>query len=125
MSHQERAIFNWNSEIRDAFMRNEDSKAQSQRDEMSLYSDIAVAYILVTLFRPCPRLKYPSSSNRLKAFSVAAGVAEGSWRQADLEFGNSKHVFHWCRHSSSAVITCIEALQRVRAAPCGRTEKPR
>lgn len=114
MSHQELAIRTWNGEIHSARQRNADPRSQSQWDEMQLYSDIATAYILVTLFRPCPRIKYPAADNLVKAFSAAAGVADGSWRQANLEFGSSKYVFHACYHSFSAAVTFLQALQRVK-----------
>jgi hypothetical protein len=116
MSYQEQAIQSWNEEIHSACSHNVDARAQSQWDEMQLYSDIATAYILVTLFRPCPRIKHPSASNLTKAFSAAVGVAEGSWRQANLGFGSSKYVFHACYHSFSAAITFLQALQRAKAS---------
>ncbi|KAK0388619.1 hypothetical protein NLU13_4862 [Sarocladium strictum] len=116
MDHQEQAITNWNKEIHSSCSLNTDARAQSQWDEMQLYSDIATAYILVTLFRPCPRIKQPSADNLIKAFSAAVEVADGSWRQANLEFGSSKYVFHACYHSFSAAITFLQALQRVKAS---------
>ncbi|SPO05385.1 uncharacterized protein DNG_08072 [Cephalotrichum gorgonifer] len=114
MSHQERSILSWKAEIHRAALNNTDPLSQSQWDEMKLYSAIATDYILVTLFRPCPRIKYPPAENLMKAFSAAAGVADGSWRQANLEFGSSKYVFHSCYHSFSAATTFLQALQRIK-----------
>ncbi|KEF54363.1 uncharacterized protein A1O9_09529 [Exophiala aquamarina CBS 119918] len=114
MSHQERAILDWKAEIHDGAARNTDPLSQSQWDEMKHYSGIACDYILVTLFRPCPRIKEPTVENFLKAFSAAVGVADGSWEQANLDFGNSKYVFHSCYHSFSAAIVFLQALQRIK-----------
>jgi hypothetical protein len=115
MAHQERTILNWKAEIHEATARNTDPSSQSQWNEMKLYSAIATDYILVTLFRPCPRLKEPPAENLIKAFSAAVGVADGSWQQANLEFGSSKYVFHSCYHSFSAAIAFLQALQRFKA----------
>lgn len=115
MAHQERVILDWKAEIQEATARNENPASQSQWDEMKLYSAIATDYILVTIFRPCPRIKEPTAENLLKAFSAAVGVADGSWQQANLEFGSSKYVFHSCYHSFSAAIAFLQALQRFKA----------
>lgn len=115
MAHQERTILDWKAEIHEATTQNTDQALQSQWDEMKLYSTIATDYILVTLFRPCPRLKEPPPENLMKAFSAAVGVADGSWQQANLEFGGSKYVFHSCYHSFSAAIAFLQALQRFKA----------
>lgn len=114
MLHQQRTILDWKAEIHAATAQNTDLSCQSQWDEMALYSSIATDYILVTLFRPCPRIKEPSAENLLQAFSAAAGVADGSWKQANLGFGNSKYVFHSCYHSFSAAVTFCQALQRIK-----------
>lgn len=114
MAHQERMILEWKAEIHESTARNTDPSSQSQWNEMKLYSAIATDYILVTLFRPCPLIKEPTAENLLKAFSAAVGVADGSWQQANLEFGNSKYVFHSCYHSFSAAIAFLQALQRFK-----------
>ncbi|CAK7198838.1 hypothetical protein SEUCBS139899_001505 [Sporothrix eucalyptigena] len=116
MDHQERVILAWKAEIHDRAARNTDAAAQSLWDEMQLYADIACDYILITLFRPCPRLPSPPVQNLLKAFAAAVGVADGSWQQANLAFGNSKYVFHACYHSFSAAIAFLQALQRIKPA---------
>jgi hypothetical protein len=115
MSHQEQAILNWRSEIHEATACNTDPLCQTQWNEMKLYSSIATDYILITLFRPCPRIKEPTAENLIKAFSAAVGVADGSWQQANLDFGGSKYVFHSCYHSFSAAIAFLQALQRIKA----------
>lgn len=120
MAHQEHTILEWKAEIHEATKQNTDQALQSQWDEMKLYSTIATDYILVTLFRPCPRLKEPPSENLMKAFSAAVGVADGSWQQAHLEFGGSKYVFHSCYHSFSAAIAFLQALQRFKAEIAAR-----
>ncbi|KAL1913507.1 hypothetical protein Sste5344_000469 [Sporothrix stenoceras] len=114
MDHQEQTILSWKAEIHDRTARNTDAAAQSLWDEMQLYADIACDYILITLFRPCPRLRDPPAKNLLKAFAAAAGVADGSWQQANLAFGSSKYVFHACYHSFSAAIAFLQALQRIK-----------
>ena len=115
MAHQERMILEWKAEIHEATAQNEDPSSQTQWNEMKLYSAIATDYIIVTIFRPCPRIKEPTAENLLKAFAAAVGVADGSWEQAHLEFGGSKYVFHSCYHSFSAAIAFLQALQRFKA----------
>lgn len=116
MDHQEHTILAWKAEIHDRTARNTDAASQSLWDEMQLYADIACDYILVTLFRPCPRLRDPPTTNLLKAFAAAVGVADGSWQQANRAFGSSKYVFHACYHSFSAAIAFLQALQRIKPA---------
>lgn len=116
MDHQERTILEWKAEIHDRTARNTDTTVQSLWDEMQLYADIACDYILITLFRPCPRLRDPPTANLLKAFAAAVGVADGSWQQANRAFGSSKYVFHACYHSFSAAIAFLQALQRIKPA---------
>lgn len=106
----------WKVEIHDRTARNTDAAVQSLWDEMQLYADIACDYIFITLFRPCPRLRDPPTKNLLKAFAAAAGVADGSWEQANCAFGSSKYVFHACYHSFSAAIAFLQALQRIKPA---------
>ncbi len=114
MAHQEHLILEWKAEIHNGTSSNNNTSSQSQWNEMKLYSDIASDYMLVTLFRPCPRIREPTAENMIKAFLAAVGVADGSWQQANLEFGGSKYVFHSRHHSFSAAVAFLQALQRFK-----------
>lgn len=115
LAHQERVILDWKSEVLGTKEQNTDPEMQLQWSEMGLYAEIATAYIIVTLFRPCPRIKEPTAENLIKAFAAAVEVANGYWQQANLDFGNSKYVFHPCHHSFSAAVVFLQALQRFKA----------
>lgn len=115
MSFQETQILDWKTAVHGAALRNELEEMQSQWCEMMLYSTIATDYVIVTLFRPCPAIKEPSSRNLIKAFAAAPGVASGYWQQANSDLGNSKYVFHPCHHSFSAALVFLQALQRWKA----------
>ncbi|KAF2095124.1 hypothetical protein NA57DRAFT_68117 [Rhizodiscina lignyota] len=114
MSYQEHKILDWKAEVHDAAAQGTDTGTRSQWNEMTLYAGIATAYILVTLFRPCPRIKEPSAENLIKAFAAAVEVATGYWQQANLDFGNSKYVFHPCHHTFSSAVVFLQALQRFK-----------
>lgn len=107
-------IDNWKQEILWTASLNTDTTKTSQWEEMCLYADIARDVILVTLFRPSPRVREPSGENLMKAFLACIGVADGYWKQSNLSFGNSKFVFHPCYHTFSAGILFLRTLQRCK-----------
>lgn len=107
-------INKWNQEVHWSASLNTDSRKTSQWEEMCLYADIARDYIIVTLFRPSPRIKDPTCENLMKAFHAGIRVADGYWKQSNLEFGNSKYVFHPCYHTFSAAVVFLRALQRCK-----------
>jgi len=115
MGEIESRINHWHQEIHWSASLNTDSTMVSQWEEMSLYADIARNYIIVTLFRPSPRIPEPTPDNLMKAFLAGVGVAEGYWQQySNLGFGNSKYVFHPCYHTFSAGIVFMRSLQRCK-----------
>ncbi|KAF9886552.1 hypothetical protein FE257_011324 [Aspergillus nanangensis] len=107
-------INSWNHEVHWSASLNTDPQKISQWEEMCLYADIARDYIIVTLFRPSPRIKEPTCDNLMKAFLAGIGVAGGYWKQSNLGFGNSKYVFHTCYHTFSAAIVFLRAVQRCK-----------
>lgn len=111
MNDVETRINNWNQEIHWSASINTDSSKMSQWEEMCLYADIAHNVIIVTLFRPSPRIKEPSCENLMKAFRAGVNVADGYWKQSNLGFGSSKFVFHPCYHTFSAAIVFLMALR--------------
>ncbi|RDW65963.1 hypothetical protein BP6252_09598 [Coleophoma cylindrospora] len=118
MNRMEQAIYNWNDEVHRSAALNQDPSMNSTWAEMDLYAHIATPYTIVTLFRPCPRTKKPSSQNLMKAFVAAVKVADGYFKQANLDFGNSKYVFHPCHHTFSSAVAFLQALQRCKDCVC-------
>lgn len=118
MDKMEQAINAWDDEVHRSASLNTDTTLSSQWMEMDLYAYIATPYIIVTLFRPSPRVREPSSQNLMKAFSAAVKVADGYYSQANLDFGNSKYVFHPCHHSFSSAVAFLQALQRCKDTIC-------
>lgn len=107
-------IDNWKQDILWTASLNADTTKTSQWEEMSLYANIARDVIIVTLFRPSPRVQDPSCENLMKAFRACIGVADGYWKQSNLSFGNSKFVFHPCYHTFSAGMLFLRTLQRCK-----------
>lgn len=111
MEEQELAIYEWNQEVHRSAASNIDYTIKSLWEEMLLYADIAYPLILVTMYRPSPRVKTPSRQNLMKAFAAAVRVAKGYWEQANTEFGNIKYVFHPCHHTFSSAVVFLHAMQ--------------
>ncbi|KAL1859853.1 hypothetical protein Plec18167_006325 [Paecilomyces lecythidis] len=113
MERMETAIDTWRDEVKWFSSLN---GSHPVSDEMRLYADIAHDYIIVTLFRPSTRVKDPTTENFMKAFIAGVHVARGYWKQANLEFGSSKYVFHPCYHTFSAAVVFLQALDRCKEA---------
>lgn len=111
VTRTEAEIREWMEDAHRTAALNLDPSVKSQWDEMELYADIACNYILVLLFRPCPRVKLPSREYLLKGFTAAVQVATGYWEQANSEFGYMKYVFHPCHHTFSSAVVFLQALQ--------------
>ncbi|EXJ90966.1 hypothetical protein A1O1_04073 [Capronia coronata CBS 617.96] len=111
MKRTEAEIREWMEEVHRAAAANQDPSVKSHWDEMELYADIAYNYILVLLFRPCPRVKMPSREDLMKGFTAAVQVATGYWEQANAELGYLKYVFHPCHHTFSSAVVFLQALQ--------------
>jgi hypothetical protein len=114
MDQMAAAINSWHDEVHWAATLNIDPAKMSQWEEMCLYAKIARDYITVTLFRPSPRVKNPNCEHLMKAFIAGVGVADGYWKQSNLDFGNSKYVFHPCYHTFSGAVVFLQALQRCK-----------
>ncbi|KAF2477495.1 GAL4-like transcription factor-like protein, partial [Lindgomyces ingoldianus] len=115
MQRIEASILEWHSEVLRAGAANSDPGFASRWKEMLLYANIAYPYILVTLFRPSPRIPNPTKENLLKAFVAAVEVADGYCEQSNASFGNIKYVFHPCHHSFSSAVVFLQALARCKA----------
>ncbi|KIW17140.1 hypothetical protein PV08_04331 [Exophiala spinifera] len=114
MAETEHEIMCWREEVHHKASLNQDSSVKSQWDELELYADIAYNYIIVLLFRSCPRIRVPSRQHLMKAFAASKEVATGYWRQANTEFGYMKYVFHPCHHTFLSAIVFLQALQYCR-----------
>ncbi|RFU24692.1 hypothetical protein B7463_g11645, partial [Scytalidium lignicola] len=115
MKRMESAIDNWRDEVHWSLSLKDNDPSS---DEMRLYSSIARDYIIVTLFRPSPRVKEPTCENLMKAFVGGVDVAKGYWKRSNLAFGNSKYVFHPCYHSFSSAVVFLQALERCKELIC-------
>lgn len=112
----DREINAWKLEVhRTAHQQQDDSIAKSQWEEIRLYADIASMWILVLLYRPCPRVKTPSLQNLTKAANAAVQVADGYREQQTTRFGYLKYVFHPCHHVFSSALVFLQALQYCKA----------
>ncbi|KAF2165246.1 hypothetical protein M409DRAFT_67492 [Zasmidium cellare ATCC 36951] len=109
-------INEWKLEVhRTAVQESEDPLARSQWEEMRLYADIASMWILVQLYRPCPRNKAPCPRNLIKAANAAVHVADDYREQQKTRFGYLKYVFHPCHHVFSSALVFLQALQYCKA----------
>jgi hypothetical protein len=118
MDSMEKAIHEWDDEVHRSAASNMDPSLNSQWAEMDLYANIATPYIIVTLYRPSPRIREPTCQNLMKAFIAAVRVADGYFTQANLDFGNSKYVFHQCHHTFASAVAFLQALQRCKDSVC-------
>lgn len=109
------AIMAWNSAVHQAAAMDTDIANEIRWKEMRLYADIAMPYLIVTLYRISPLVKEPSTEKLLRVFDAAVKVAAGYDQQQHADFGNTKYVFHPCHHSFSAAIAFLQALQRCKA----------
>ncbi|KAF2487703.1 fungal-specific transcription factor domain-containing protein [Neohortaea acidophila] len=116
MTNADKEINEWKLEVhRAAEQYQDDAGASSQWKEMELYANIASMWILVQLYRPCPRIKAPDRTNLAKAATAAVQVANGYWEQQTTQFGYLKYVFHPCHHVFSSALVFLQALQHSQA----------
>ncbi|KIW69535.1 hypothetical protein PV04_05408 [Phialophora macrospora] len=111
----EERIETWGEEIQSSAASNQDATLATQWSEMSLFASIARPLMIITLFRPCPKIPDPSVSSLVKAFKAATEVAEGYYQQANMEFGSPKYTFQPCHHVFSAAGVFLHALRQVRS----------
>ncbi|KAF2634025.1 GAL4-like transcription factor-like protein [Massarina eburnea CBS 473.64] len=107
-------ILEWQNDIRAAAQANEDPAFEERWKEMCLYSEIAVPYILVALYRPTPANPSPTTEQLLAAFVNTVKVADGYWQQINADFGRIKYVFHPCHHVFNCADVFLRILQRCK-----------
>jgi hypothetical protein len=115
MADVERRIHSWSARVYEDAAENRDPSLAVQWDEMSVFADIADPLIIVTLFRPCPRVKHPTVPNLIKAFRAAVKVAEGYSRQAQMDFGSPKYTFQPCHHVFSSAMVFLHTIRQCGA----------
>ncbi|KAF2248493.1 hypothetical protein BU26DRAFT_336140 [Trematosphaeria pertusa] len=114
MQRCEAAILAWRAELYGSAHANKDPGFDARWKEMTLYSDIAVPYIFVNLYRPSRRNPSPTTNQLLTVFSNAVKVADGYWQQSNADFGRIKYVFHPCHHVFNCAVNFLQALQRCK-----------
>jgi hypothetical protein len=108
------AMLEWQQDIYAAARANEDPGLVARWDEMTLYSRIALPYILVTLNRPSRRCPTPTTSQMMLALVKAVEVADGYFQQSEAGAGRIKYVFHPCHHVFNCALVFLQGLQRCK-----------
>jgi hypothetical protein len=108
------AMAEWRREIYTSAQANKDPGLIQRWKEMTLYSDIAYPYILVTLYRPSRRNPTPTTKQMMIALAHAVKVADGYYQQAEAEAGRIKYVFHPCHHVFNCALIFLQGLQRCK-----------
>jgi hypothetical protein len=108
------AMSQWRQEIYASALANKDSGLIQRWKEMTLYSDIAYPYILVTLYRPSRQNPTPSTNQMMVALANAVKVADGYFQQSEAEAGRIKYVFHPCHHVFNCALVFLQGLQRCK-----------
>jgi hypothetical protein len=104
----------WRQEIYAAAHANKDPGLVQRWKEMMLYSDIALPYILVTLYRPSKHNPTPTTNEMMIALANAVKVADGYFQQSEAEAGRIKYVFHPCHHVFNCALIFLQGLQRCK-----------
>jgi hypothetical protein len=108
------AMSQWRHEIYASAHANKDHGLVQRWKEMTLYSDIAYPYILVTLYRPSRRNPTPTTNQMMIALAHAVKVADGYYQQSEAEAGRIKYVFHPCHHVFNCALIFLQGLQRCK-----------
>lgn len=108
------AMSQWRQEIYASAHANKDHGLVQRWKEMTLYSDIAVPYILVSLYRPSKRNPSPTTHQMMIALANAVKVADGYYQQSEAEAGRIKYVFHPCHHVFNCALVFLQGLQRCK-----------
>lgn len=111
MEGAERRIHSWHAEVHKRASENNDPGLNALWEEMRLFADIATPQVVVALYRPCPRIRSPTTANLLKAFSAAVEVAKGYARQANFGFGSQKYTFQPVHHVFSAAMVFLHTIR--------------
>jgi len=108
------AMSQWRQEIYASAHANKDLGLVQRWKEMTLYSDIAFPYILVSLYRPSKRNPTPTTNQMMIALANAVKVADGYYQQSEAEAGRIKYVFHPCHHVFNCALIFLQGLQRCK-----------
>jgi hypothetical protein len=65
----------------------------------------------MTMHRPCPRVKNPTTDNVMKAFEAGIEVVQGYIKQVSMGFGSAKFTFPPCHHVFSAAMIFLHAMR--------------
>lgn len=112
MQHCIRSMAEWQQDIYAAAAANQDRTLVARWKEMCLYTDIAVPYVLVALYRSSLRIPNPTKDQMMIAMFNAVKVAEGYYQQAEAEAGKIKYVFQPCHHVFNCALVFLQGLQR-------------
>ncbi|KAF1917303.1 fungal-specific transcription factor domain-containing protein [Ampelomyces quisqualis] len=104
----------WRQEIYASAHANKDPSLVQRWKEMTLYSDIAFPYILVTLYRPSRYNPAPTTGQTMVALDNAVKVADGYFQQSEAEAGRIKYVFHPCHHVFNCALIFLQGVQRCK-----------
>lgn len=108
------AMAQWRREIYASAHANRDPGLVQRWKEMTLYSDIAYPYILVTLYRPSRLISNRTTDQMMIALENAVKVADGYFQQSEAEAGRIKYVFHPCHHVFNCALIFLQGLQRCK-----------
>lgn len=108
------AMSQWQQEIYASAQANKDPGLVQRWKEMTLYSDIAFPYILVTLYRPSRHNPTPTTDQMMISLANAVKVADGYFQQSEAEAGRIKYVFHPCHHVFNCALIFLQGLQRCK-----------
>lgn len=111
MEGAERRIHAWHQEVHKSASGNRDAHLKALWEEMALFADIATPQVIVALFRPCPRIKSPTTANLLKAFDASVEVAKGYGKQANVGFGSQKYTFTPVHFVFSAAMVFLHTIR--------------
>lgn len=104
----------WRHEIYASADANKELSLVQRWKEMTLYSDIAYPYILVTLYRQARYNHNPTTDQTMIALTNAVKVADGYYQQSEAEAGRIKYVFHPCHHVFNSAMIFLQGLPRCK-----------
>lgn len=108
------AIDEWQQEVYTCANANTDRGLSARWNEMCLFTDIAYAYIMVSLYRSSRTTPNPTTDQLMIALVNAVKVADGYIRQSEGEAGKIKYVFHACHHVFNCALVFLQGLQRCK-----------
>lgn len=116
MGDVEDRIHSWRADVDRSASANREPSLTVQWEEMVVFAEIALPQVLVTLFRPCPRIKNPTMPNLLKAFKATVQVVQGYLKQAGMGFGSLKFTFQPCHHVFSSAMVFLHIIRECPSA---------